>query len=327
MLSSVCKDMWQPGYSTGPRSGVNCSLPVSGGLLSRLYELKSREILCIIIVIQEQTRGVPHQTIFHQGVYMDKIATGIIDKLSIVGFFNVILSGAVLLYGLSPVLNQHTPEAFYTKLGLETDLEKGIILCLICYIIGCALQSLQEYLFKGLKASVVKNCLVNTEKTAEGTQGKSVLGNRCKEEGIIKLASDLFSEKKLGKFDPENKEMCSYFVDYCEYSNSIKEYGSKAGKLSESATFYQQLTAAFYVLAVIGILLSVFTHKSGWIYCIGYLLLGSIFLGRAYQSRLDWLKAVLATYEAVADKEKYELELYERQENSQLGHIIDSAKK
>ena len=30
---------------------------------------------------------------------MDKLAAGIVDKLSIVGFFNVIISGSVLLYG------------------------------------------------------------------------------------------------------------------------------------------------------------------------------------------------------------------------------------
>ena len=74
---------------------------------------------------------------------MDKIAAGIIDKLSIVGFFNVIISGAVILHGLSPVMDRYAPQLFYAKLGLDNDLEKGIIICLMCYILGCALQGIQ----------------------------------------------------------------------------------------------------------------------------------------------------------------------------------------
>ena len=60
---------------------------------------------------------------------MDKLAAGIIDKLSIVGFFNVIISGSVLLYGISPILDRYAPDIFYLKLGLEKDIEKAIVAC------------------------------------------------------------------------------------------------------------------------------------------------------------------------------------------------------
>ena len=43
---------------------------------------------------------------------MDKITAGIVDKLSIIGFFNVIVSGGVFLYGISPVLNRYVPGFF-----------------------------------------------------------------------------------------------------------------------------------------------------------------------------------------------------------------------
>ena len=82
---------------------------------------------------------------------MDKLAAGIIDKLSIIGFFNVIISGGVLLYGFSPILGRYVPGIFYMQLGLQKDLEKGIIICLVCYIFGSALQSIQVLFFKGLK--------------------------------------------------------------------------------------------------------------------------------------------------------------------------------
>ena len=44
---------------------------------------------------------------------MDKLAAGIVDKLSTVGFFNVIISGSVLLYGISPILDRYAPDIFY----------------------------------------------------------------------------------------------------------------------------------------------------------------------------------------------------------------------
>ena len=85
---------------------------------------------------------------------MDKLAAGIIDKLSIVGFFNVIISGSVLLYGISPILDRYAPDIFYLKLGLEKDIEKAIVACLMCYLFGCALQSIQEFSFKWLKSNI-----------------------------------------------------------------------------------------------------------------------------------------------------------------------------
>ena len=233
---------------------------------------------------------------------MDKIAEGIVDKLSIIGFFNVILSGGVLLYGISPILNRYAPELFYLKLGLENDIEKAIVLFLACYILGNALQSLQEFLFKGLKASVVNRCLAGPDKTEKNVPGKNVLANKYKREVNVKLAAKLFSEKELGEFDPNNKEMCSYFVDYCDYSNSFKGFGSKAGRLSESATFFEQLAVVFYVLALLGIIVILCTHNGEWPYCVGYLAMGGIFTGRAYQCRLNWVRMVLSTYEAVSDQ-------------------------
>lgn len=246
------------------------------------------------------------RTSFHatfKGFYMDKIATGIVDKLNIIGFFNVILSGGVLLYGISSLLDLYTPNIFFAKLGLENDIEKGIIICVACYIIGNALQCLQEYLFKALKRSVMNGCLADVEKTEGPAPGITVLTNSYRRKGIIKLASDLFKQKGLGEFDPNDPDMCNYFFDYCDYSNSIKGNGSKASRLSESATFYEQLAVAFYMLVLVGVLILIFAHTGEWPYCIGYLVLGAIFTARAYKYRKDWGKTVLATYEATVDKE------------------------
>ena len=88
--------------------------------------------------------------------------------------------------------------------------------------------------------------------------------------------------------------MCSYFIDYCEYSNSVKGYGSKASRYSESATFFEQLAVAFFTLTVIGIFIVLFVHPGELQYLIGYTVLGVIFTGRAYQCRLNWAKTVLA---------------------------------
>lgn len=240
---------------------------------------------------------------------MDKITEGIIDKLSIIGFFNVVISGGVLVYGISSIMKQYVPDAFFESFGLDNEIEKALILCVMCYITGCALQSIQEAAFKHLKAGIVNNALASPDRTVDTgdiVKFKSVLGNKRQREGIINLAKKHFSEKGLGELDPDNKEMCSRFVDYCDYSNSINGYGSKASKLNESATFFEQMAVTFYVLVAVGIVILVFVHTGMWLYCLGYLVLAGIFTGRAYKYRQDWAKNVLLTFEVAADKEASE---------------------
>lgn len=239
---------------------------------------------------------------------MDKLAAGIVDKLSIVGFFNVIISGSVLLYGISPILDRYAPDIFYLKLGLEKDIEKAIVACLMCYLFGCALQSIQEFSFKWLKSNIASRCLATIDNEEKQPQEKPIISNAQRRIEVTKLADKLFKKKNQGTFDPNNKEMCSYFIDYCEYSNSVKGYGSKASRYSESATFFEQLAVAFFTLTVIGIFIVLFVHPGELQYLIGYTVLGGIFTGRAYQCRLNWAKTVLSTYEAVADKEEYDRE-------------------
>lgn len=233
---------------------------------------------------------------------MDKVAAGIVDKLSIIGFFNVIISGGVLLYGISPILDRYAPGIFYMNLSLEKDLEKGIILCLVCYIMGSAMQSIQALFFKGLKAGIVNKCLLGMQKTGSDLPEEGVLANRFKREDIAAMAAKLFADKNLGEFDPEDPVMCQYFFDYCEYSNSIKGYSGRADRLSESAAFYEQLTVAFYALVVIGIVYMLVARVNTWIYCLGYLAMGTVFMGRAYHCRLNWARTVLSTYEVVTDQ-------------------------
>ena len=219
---------------------------------------------------------------------MDKLAAGIIDKLSIIGFFNVIISGGVLLYGFSPILGRYVPGIFYMQLGLQKDLEKGIIICLVCYIFGSALQSIQVLFFKGLKASVVNKCLSGVSKKKKEVQGNGILENKYKREGTVELADKLFADKKMGEFNPEDR--------------------ARADRLNESAAFYEQLAVAFFTLVVAGLLFWLFARTNVLMYCIGYLVMGAIFTGRAYHCRLNWARTVLATYEVAADQDSAEEE-------------------
>lgn len=234
---------------------------------------------------------------------MDKIAAGIIDKLSIIGFFNVIITGGVFLYGISPILDRYVPGLFYSSLGVENDLEKIIVICLLCYIFGSALKSMQSVLFKGVRTRIVNECLSCAENTQKKGRGNDIIKNKYKREGVIALAVKLFKEKELGDFDPEDKDMNQYFFEYCAYSNLIKGYGGRAEQVSESATFYEQLVVAFFTLVTVGVLLSLFTDNQVWIYCLGYLAMGGVFMSRAYICRLNWVRTVFSTYEAAADKE------------------------
>ena len=96
--------------------------------------------------------------------------------------------------------------------------------------------------------------------------------------------------------------MCQYFFDYCESSNSINGYGGRAERLNELATFYEQLAVAFYTLTVFALFYMLFVQTNAFLDCLGYLLMGAIFMGRAYQSRLNWARTVLTTYGVVTDK-------------------------
>ena len=235
---------------------------------------------------------------------MDKVAANIVDKLRIIDFFNVIVSGGVVLYGISPILNKYAPSFFYVNLGLENNVEKAIVICLVCYIFGNALQSIQVLFFKGLKSIVVNRCLseVSADKGKEAQQKSSVLANEYKRADVLAKAVKLFTDKNLGAFDPQDPAMCQYFFDHCELSNSINGYGGRAERLNELATFYEQLAVAFYTLTVFALFYMLFVHTNAFLDCLGYLLMGAIFMGRAYQSRLNWARTVLTTYGVVTDK-------------------------
>ena len=234
---------------------------------------------------------------------MDKIASGIIDKLSIFDFFNVIISGGLLLYGISPILTQQAPEYVYSVLDLENGVEKVIVILLICYILGSILKGMQEVFFKDVESGFVKKCLAGRIMAEKESKETGTVKNQYSRKSIIGLAEKLFEDKKLGKFDPEDKDMCECFFDYCEESNAVGGFGSKASQLNESAGFYEQLAIAFFMLALFGVILSLFMNKHAWMYSILYLALGGGFMGRGYNNHKKWAKTVLTTYEAVVDME------------------------
>lgn len=246
---------------------------------------------------------------------MDKITSGIIDKLSLLGFFNVMLSGAILLYGISPILNKYAPGLFYIKLGVEKDFEKIVVICIICFVLGYLLQTVQAVVFKGMRSHIVAKCLVDMGVTDDNVplnivplnsaplKSKSVLANQYHRKGLTKMAEKLFAEKELGDFDPNNKEMCKYFFDYCVTSNSIRGYSSKASQSSEAANVFEQLAVTFYILTILGIVMLILGRPNVLLYSVAYMALGSVFTGRAYQARLNWAKAVLSTYEVATDQD------------------------
>ena len=235
---------------------------------------------------------------------MDKITAGIVDKLSIIGFFNVIVSGGVFLYGISPVLNRYVPGFLYMQLGLEQDLEKAVIMCLLCYIFGCVLKGIQSLLFGRIKAGLVNRCLAGAGKAEKGVPGKGILDNPYQRKVVTALAAKLFADRGLGQFDPEDSEMCRYFFEYCENSNSIKGLDGRASQLNESASFCEQLTTVFFTLAAVGIILSLFTGQNVWGYCLTYLAMGGVFLWSAWHSRRKWVGAVLTTYETATEQDE-----------------------
>ena len=231
---------------------------------------------------------------------MDKIAAGIVDKLSLIGFFNVIISGGILLYGISPVIGEYAPGVFYDEVGLENNLEQVIVIGLMSYVLGSTLQSLQGWFFRNQRARIVNQCLSETLQIGEKLQIGSVLTNRYKRQEAIELATKLFASRKLGEFDPENPEMCQYFFDLCESINSLRGQNGKAERMNESAAFYEQLAMVFFVMTTVGIILTLLGRRDVWLYCIFYLAIALIFTGRAHYYRLSWVKTVIATYEASA---------------------------
>lgn len=232
---------------------------------------------------------------------MDDIAAGIVDKFSVIDFFNVLISGVVFIYGLSLTLNDYIPAYLYNNIALAGGIEKGIITFILCYLSGGVIQMVKILFFDIYRSMVTSKCLAKIDTKKHWIKINCVLDNNYKRDVYIKLAVRLFHNKQLGSFNPSDTKMCQYFFAYCEYYNTLRGNNAKTEKMREVSSLCEQIAIAFYSLTIIAFFYFVI-NKSGY-YWLFFFILGTVFAERARISRINWAKMVMATYEAGVDRE------------------------
>lgn len=232
---------------------------------------------------------------------MDDIAAGIVDKFSMIDFFNVLISGGVFIYGLSLILNDYVPAYLYNKITLAGNIEKGIITFILCYLSGGVIQMAKIYFFDIYRSMVTSKCLAKIDNKKHLFKINSVLDNNYKRDVYIKLALRLFHNKQLGRFNPSDTKMCQYFFAYCEYYNTLRGNNAKTEKMREVSSLCEQIAIAFYSLTLIALLYYII-NKSEY-YWLFFFIIGTVFVERARISRINWAKMVMATYEVGVDRE------------------------
>ena len=253
---------------------------------------------------------------------MDEVAGGIIDKFSVLDFFNVVIVGAFFSFGMSFLFNKNLFDYLYNPIGISNIFAKGLIVAGCCYMCGAMIQNLSIILFSHEKAKLREECLseVSNHKKPLKTilhflNIDVVIRNKNKREIHQKLLQWLLESKRItsSKSSKEsNKENNSYYFAYCEYYNSVRKNNTKTEKMRELSALCESITTCMLLLLIVSIAINyrnkyynLSNETNSNIYVTIILLLLSIgSLYRALLSRFNWTRMVLATYEASVDQEK-----------------------
>lgn len=252
---------------------------------------------------------------------MDEVAGGIIDKFSVVDFFNVVITGAFFSFGMSFLLNKNLFECLYNPLDISDLIAKGLVVTGCCYMCGAMIQSLSIILFSHEKAKLSEECLseVNTDKRLikkilQRLNIGVVIQNNNKREIHKKLQQSLLESKRITSSNTSEesyKENNSYYFAYCEYYNAVRKNNTKTEKMRELSALCESITACMLLLLAVYTFinygnkycnLSIEMNSNKYVTIILLILfIGSLY--RALLSRFNWTRMVLATYEACVDQE------------------------
>lgn len=186
-------------------------------------------------------------------------ASGFSEQLGIYDFFNVILSGATFVCGLS-IINQN----LYNYIWDYFSLQKGLGLILLVYILGMILQELGSMadskvfnIYKGMNQSILNG---ETDSDYEKETTNKIIKNPIVLEQYRKTADKLLRDSPLSADEKrfEKKHVNGYVFSTYQYYVSVYGKDKKVEKLRALFAMSKTLMACFFLLSVLA-LLSVFT--------------------------------------------------------------------
>ena len=228
---------------------------------------------------------------------------GLFEKFSLYDFFNLIVSGALFIFGIQ--LLGFTPLTFINE-KMNFQNEKIFIYCfwlIVCYVIGSVVQGIELFLErKGISSfqrKKIQSCLNNDSDT---------ISNKEKRRVYQRDARRLFANKNIKVAKNQfTSDQCEYYFAYCSYCIQLKEQNKKTEKMRGIKGISSLFSICFMLLCLLGILRIIYLLGNEEpieelffiITCtIIFGVLGMICYYRMKVVIVNWIRMVFGTYEA-----------------------------
>lgn len=259
-------------------------------------------------------------------------STSFFEQLGIYDSFNVLLSGAVFVWGLC-IINRDFSDYIWKKLSFQ----KWVGIILFVYILGMILQEISSRvdrkifnIYTGMSRSILKGELDNEYKKETSNEIiKNPIVLQQYRKSADKLLKEFISDKDAQRF--ENEYVNGFIFSICQYYVAICGKDKKVEKLRALSGMSKILMICFWLLSGFA-LFSVFTDSKvsipmhdvigfsipGCETCANKVALvivfgtiGIVFYFRAKQTMKRFLLILLGTYNALissAEEENSEAE-------------------
>lgn len=255
------------------------------------------------------------------------------EQLGIYDFFNVLISGAIFVFGLG-IINSEVGKFIYE----EITVSKGVCIVLIIYIVGLVIQEIASILDKkcldlyiGMNRRILKGTVI--EKCINCKNCEQLKDNRIVENPLLLkqyrkhadvILGDLISDNSDQRF--ENKYVNGFVFSTCQYYVAIKGQDKKVEKMRALFSMSKSLMVCFGLFATYMLCTIIFNTEISiqicdelglsscyYNHCLDKIILfmifsimTMIFLCRAKRVMKRFLLILLGTYDAIKRSEEVE---------------------
>lgn len=193
---------------------------------------------------------------------MDNIsldASNFSDQLGIYDFFNILISGAVLVLGICTI-----HDGIYHALWDNVDIPKGLVIVVLIYIAGLVLQELgsviDNYLlkvYKGMSRDFLKSSF--DRKRGKITSNR-VISNPLLLKHYRKLSDQLQANQPENIGNYEDDDVNRYMFSICQYYVAATGKDKKVEKMRGLFGMSKSLMATFFTLLIINLIIAAFVR-------------------------------------------------------------------
>lgn len=179
------------------------------------------------------------------------------EQLGIYDFFNVIISGAVFIFGLCSI-NQ----SLYQFLLNDIDVIKGLGIVLLIYIVGLILQEAAYFvdkktfdIYKTMNRSIIKDTF---DENGKRKLSNEIIDNSLLIERYRKLADNVLCDldrviKMSDLIRYNDEEVNGFFFSVCQYYVAVNGKDKKIEKMRALYGMSKILMVSFGMLAIISV--------------------------------------------------------------------------